>query len=72
MTQTTLGDDRTDSSAGSIPAPSDRSNLRAVIETAEDDPRSCTIYPVSATGIDLMSQWITAHGESFVELEAIE
>ena len=64
----TTPDDR----PGPLSAPDRQSELRAVVEAAEDGRRSCTIYPPDATGLDLMSQWITASGNSFVEAGAVE
>ncbi|WP_029601767.1 DUF7511 domain-containing protein [Halococcus hamelinensis] len=68
LARTTPGDDR----PGPPSVPGSRSELSAVVETTEDGRRSCTIYPTDATGVDRMSQWITANGDSFVELGAAE
>ncbi|EMA42110.1 DUF7511 domain-containing protein [Halococcus hamelinensis] len=68
LARTTPGDDRSDPSS----TPDTRSELSAVVETAENGRRSCTIHPTDATGVDLMSQWITADDDSFVEIGAVE
>ena len=42
---------------------------RAVVETYDDRPSQCTIFPRETAGIDRMSMWITACGEGYVRLD---
>lgn len=46
-------------------------SIAAEIVVARDQPAECTLYPVDANGLDLMSTWITAQEGSFVGLESM-
>ena len=41
----------------------------ARIESYDDAPDECTIYPADATAADLTTTWITAREGSFVQLD---
>ncbi|GGJ07268.1 hypothetical protein GCM10008995_16410 [Halobellus salinus] len=41
----------------------------ARIESYDDDPDECTIYPADATAADLTTTWITAREGSFTRLD---
>lgn len=47
------------------------STLAATIESTDDGSVECTLYPCTADGMDLMSQWITARDEAFVRLREV-
>ncbi|MFQ3295960.1 MAG: hypothetical protein ACI8VE_003052, partial [Natrialbaceae archaeon] len=40
-------------------------------EHSEDGPDECTLFPCNLEGVDLMTTWITARGNSFVDLESM-
>ncbi|WP_129113258.1 DUF7511 domain-containing protein [Halegenticoccus tardaugens] len=45
--------------------------LTAKIVELDDESVECTIYPPDATGMDLMTTWITAGEGSFVDLDSV-
>lgn len=45
-----------------------RSELAAAVVEFEDGPDQCTIYPAEGPKSELMTHWITATGDSFVDL----
>ncbi|MFB6097481.1 MAG: hypothetical protein ABEJ74_08845 [Haloferacaceae archaeon] len=45
--------------------------LRAVVTEYGDHPDECTLYPTDATEAELVTTWITAEGDAFVDLEAV-
>ncbi|SEO69728.1 hypothetical protein SAMN05216388_101728 [Halorientalis persicus] len=57
----------------SLPIPADDASdavpIAAEIVVSRDQPAECTLYPADASGIELMTSWITAHEGSFVSLE---
>jgi hypothetical protein len=42
---------------------------RAVVETYDDEPDQCTIFPREIADLDRMTTWITAREDSFTALE---
>lgn len=57
-------------------APPDRGErdrtLAARFADYEDGPAECTLYPRDASGVDLMSRWITASEGSYVPLDEMQ
>jgi hypothetical protein len=51
----------------SEPVP-DAWTYRAVVETYDDEPDQCTIFPREVAGLDRMTTWITAREDSFIAL----
>jgi len=45
--------------------------LVAELTVDEDGTTFCTMYPVDASGMELMTAWITAREGSFVASEAV-
>ena len=45
--------------------------LAAEVVVSRDRPAECTLYPVDADDMELMTHWITASGDAFVSLEAM-
>ncbi|MFT4889696.1 MAG: hypothetical protein ACI9YT_000607 [Halobacteriales archaeon] len=43
----------------------------AAIENRDDGPDECTLFPCDVDGVDLMTTWMTAHGDAFVGLESM-
>ena len=43
--------------------------LTSRIVTGPDGTEECTIYPEDATAEELLSVWVSATGDSFVDLE---
>lgn len=37
----------------------------------DDTPNECAIFPRTATKEELMTIWVAAHGDSFVDLESM-
>lgn len=68
MSHTERSERRVGAADGQVEEP--HIDLRAVVEWHEDDVE-CTLYPRGATGVELMSSWITAGEESFVDLAAM-
>ncbi|MFW5903369.1 MAG: DUF7511 domain-containing protein [Halolamina sp.] len=46
-------------------------NVVATVETHDDGPDECTLFPCDADGVDLMTTWMTAREDSFVDLESM-
>lgn len=46
--------------------------FRAVVERYDDRPDQCTIFPAAASDDERMVTWVTAQGDSFVDLENLE
>lgn len=46
-------------------------NVVAAVETRENGPDECTLFPCDAEDVDLMTTWITAQEDSFVDLESM-
>lgn len=55
---------------GSDPA-HDPTNVVAAVENRDDGPDECTLFPCNVEGVDLMTTWMTAHGDAFVDLESM-
>lgn len=59
--------------AAPLPIPADDAadavSLAAEIVVSRDHPAECTLYPADASGMELMTSWITAREGSFVSLE---
>lgn len=47
------------------------SNVVATVETRDDGPDECTLFPCDVEGVDLMTTWMTAREDSFVDLESM-
>lgn len=47
------------------------SELEHVTIEPDEAPAECAMFPRGGTEEQLHSQWITAHGRSFVELESM-
>ena len=61
----------TDSERGESVATGRPMELCAVVSTHRDRPDECTIYPLSVSSRDARrAMWITARGDSFVELSS--
>lgn len=45
-------------------------SLDSIVVSNDDEPDECTLYPREATGIDLMTRWMTAREGSYVDLES--
>lgn len=45
--------------------------LAAEVVATDTEGFECTIYPVDAEGLDLMTRWITAEEGSFVNVEDV-
>ena len=52
------------------PKPSEPARV-ARVESYEDGPDECTIYPADASADALTTTWITARGDAFVRLDAM-
>ncbi|GAB3672533.1 DUF7511 domain-containing protein [Halopiger thermotolerans] len=56
----------------SRPSPTDSSiALECVVIENEDAPDECAVYPRDAGKDELMTTWITAHDDAFVDLESM-
>lgn len=60
-----------DSERSSVPLPGGERDFALVARFADrrDGRGECTLYPRGASGVDLMSSWITAGEESYVSLD---
>lgn len=61
------GDDGTELDGERPPA--EPAELRAIVETYDDAPDQCTIYPAESSPHERMATWITAAEPAFVDLE---
>jgi len=48
-----------------------RTNVVATVERSDDGPDECTLFPCNVDGLDLMTTWMTAREDSFVDLESM-
>lgn len=46
-------------------------NVVATVETRDDGPDECTLFPCNVDGVDLMTTWMTAQEDAFVDLESM-
>ncbi|RXK46612.1 DUF7511 domain-containing protein [Halorientalis pallida] len=58
-----------------LPTPADDAEpsvpIAAEIVVSRGQPAECTLYPADASGIELMSTWVTAREGSFVSLDTV-
>jgi hypothetical protein len=45
--------------------------IAAEVVSGPDGSPECTLFPADASGIELMTTWITAEKDSFVDLETM-
>lgn len=45
--------------------------LRTTVVEYEDSPDECTIYPLETSEMELMTTWISAKEESYVDLDSV-
>ncbi|MFB6082854.1 MAG: transcriptional regulator [Halorientalis sp.] len=54
----------------SLPVPADGTvEVVAEVVTASGRPAECTLYPADASGMELMTTWMTAREGSFVRCD---
>jgi len=65
-----LTDDVSEDAPLPTPADEERSvSIESEIVPARDGTDECTLFPADASGIELMTTWITAGENSFVSLD---
>ncbi|WP_049895479.1 DUF7511 domain-containing protein [Halopiger xanaduensis] len=60
-----------DTDSRSSPTASSSIALECVVIENDDAPNECAVYPRDADRDELMTTWITAHDDAFVELESM-